>query len=92
MYMCVYIFLLDYAQLKPDVFAKYIPNIRPPTSISELDEYGAEDRKMQLELLHNPEFSWSVKFFISFFFFYYIFPNFAFSKHHHHNFDSLFPC
>ncbi|GAB1604028.1 CDK2-associated and cullin domain-containing protein 1-like [Argonauta hians] len=49
----------DYAQLKPDVFAKYIPNIRPPTSISELDEYGAEDRKMQQELLHNPEFSCS---------------------------------
>ncbi|XP_029645220.1 CDK2-associated and cullin domain-containing protein 1 [Octopus sinensis] len=49
----------EYAQLKPDVFAKYIPNIRPPTSISELDEYGAEDRKMQLELLHNPEFSCS---------------------------------
>lgn len=49
----------DYAQMKPDVFARYIPNIRPPTSIMGLEDYKAEARQMQQELLHNPEFNCS---------------------------------
>lgn len=49
----------EYAQMNPEVFARYIPNIRPPTSMMGLEEYKAEARQMQREMLHNPEFNCS---------------------------------
>ncbi|XP_052773256.1 CDK2-associated and cullin domain-containing protein 1-like [Mya arenaria] len=46
----------DYANLKPSVFSKYIPNILPPTSVTDLDRYIEEARLMQEQIQSLPEF------------------------------------
>lgn len=43
----------DWIQLAPSLFAKFIPNILPPSLESELHEYAAQDQKLQRELLLN---------------------------------------
>lgn len=46
----------EYAQLRPQLFARYIPNILPPCSINELNQYKQEVQQMQRDLLTHPEF------------------------------------
>lgn len=46
----------DYAQLRPQLFAKYIPNVLPPCSLSELDHYVQEVQQLQRDLLTHPDF------------------------------------
>lgn len=46
----------DYARLRPQLFSKYIPNILPPTSVSDLDKYAEETKQLQQELHCMPEF------------------------------------
>ncbi|XP_072026548.1 CDK2-associated and cullin domain-containing protein 1-like [Amphiura filiformis] len=41
----------DYAQLNPPLFAKYIPNVLPPTRLEDLPLYIAETQRLQEELL-----------------------------------------
>ncbi|WAR20869.1 CACL1-like protein [Mya arenaria] len=40
----------------PSVFSKYIPNILPPTSVTDLDRYIEEARLMQEQIQSLPEF------------------------------------
>lgn len=47
----------DFAQLQPQLFAKYIPNVLPPTTESDLDKYIEETRRMQEELLKQQGFT-----------------------------------
>lgn len=46
----------DYAKLKPELFSKYIPNVLPPTCVTNLDQYVQETKKMQEELHSLPGF------------------------------------
>jgi len=50
--MCV----ADFAKLRPHLFAKYIPNILPPCSETELTNYIEEARQMQRDLRTHPDF------------------------------------
>jgi len=52
----VYMYVLDYSQLRPQLFAKYIPNVLPPCSVSELDHYVQEVQQLQRDLLTHPDF------------------------------------
>ena len=47
----------EFAQLRPHLFARYIPNILPPTSESDLDKYIEETRQMQRDLMTHPLFT-----------------------------------
>lgn len=46
----------EYAQLRPQLFARYIPNVLPPCSLEELDKYVQEAQQMQRDLLTHPDF------------------------------------
>uniref|UniRef100_A0A663MVX6 CDK2-associated and cullin domain-containing protein 1 n=1 Tax=Athene cunicularia TaxID=194338 RepID=A0A663MVX6_ATHCN len=43
----------EWVQMAPALFSKFIPNILPPAVESELQEYAAQDQKLQRELMQN---------------------------------------
>ncbi|XP_053306117.1 CDK2-associated and cullin domain-containing protein 1 isoform X2 [Spea bombifrons] len=43
----------EWVQLAPTLFSKFIPNILPPAVESELQQYAAQDQKLQQELADN---------------------------------------
>uniref|UniRef100_A0A8C5QAJ5 CDK2 associated cullin domain 1 n=1 Tax=Leptobrachium leishanense TaxID=445787 RepID=A0A8C5QAJ5_9ANUR len=43
----------EWVQLAPTLFSKFIPNILPPAMESELQDYAAQDIKLQQELMQN---------------------------------------
>ncbi|XP_064370357.1 CDK2-associated and cullin domain-containing protein 1 isoform X1 [Dromaius novaehollandiae] len=45
--------LMQWVQLAPALFSKFIPNILPPAVESELQEYAAQDQKLQRDLMQN---------------------------------------
>ncbi|XP_075830682.1 CDK2-associated and cullin domain-containing protein 1 isoform X3 [Microtus pennsylvanicus] len=45
--------LMQWVQMAPTLFSKFIPNILPPAVESELSEYAAQDQKLQRELIQN---------------------------------------
>nr|XP_054766284.1 CDK2-associated and cullin domain-containing protein 1-like [Lytechinus pictus] len=53
----LYSFSQDYAQLKPALFAKYIPNILPPTRLEDIPVYIQETQRLQQELIGCKEFN-----------------------------------
>ena len=58
---CIFNFFLilpDFAQLRPLLFAKYLPNILPPCREEDLDKYIEEAKQMSRDLRTNPEFIW----------------------------------
>lgn len=40
----------EYATLKPELFSRFIPNVLPHTSVTELDRYIEETQNMQIEM------------------------------------------
>lgn len=46
-------FLTEWVQMAPALFSKFIPNILPPAVESELEEYAAQDQKLQQELIQE---------------------------------------
>ncbi len=48
----------EFAQLRPHLFARYIPNILPPCREEDLEKYIEETRQMQRDLRTHPEFIW----------------------------------
>ena len=40
----------EYATLKPELFSRFIPNVLPHTSVTELDKYIEETQNMQIEM------------------------------------------
>ncbi|XP_052228892.1 CDK2-associated and cullin domain-containing protein 1-like isoform X2 [Dreissena polymorpha] len=46
----------DYANIKPHVFSVYIPNIYPPTSAGQLEEYMRETQLIQQQIKSRPDF------------------------------------
>lgn len=46
----------DYAKLRPNLFARYIPNVLEPCRIEDLDKYIAETKQLQRDLNNHPEF------------------------------------
>lgn len=49
----VFSVLTEWVQMAPALFSKFIPNILPPAVESELQEYAAQDQKLQRELIQN---------------------------------------
>ncbi|KAK7482053.1 hypothetical protein BaRGS_00026745 [Batillaria attramentaria] len=47
----------EYASVKADLFARFIPNVLPPTNLASLDQYIEETRQMQQQLVGLPEFN-----------------------------------
>ncbi|XP_061491847.1 CDK2-associated and cullin domain-containing protein 1 isoform X2 [Rhineura floridana] len=45
--------LMQWVQMAPALFSKFIPNILPPAIESELEEYAAQDQKLQQELIQE---------------------------------------
>ncbi|XP_042314648.1 CDK2-associated and cullin domain-containing protein 1 isoform X3 [Sceloporus undulatus] len=45
--------LMQWVQMAPALFSKFIPNILPPAVESELEEYAAQDQKLQQELIQE---------------------------------------
>lgn len=45
--------LMQWVQLAPALFSKFIPNILPPALESELPDYAAQDQKLQRDLVQN---------------------------------------
>ncbi|XP_071987287.1 CDK2-associated and cullin domain-containing protein 1 [Engystomops pustulosus] len=43
----------EWVQLAPTLFSKFIPNILPPAMESELQDYAAQDQKLQQDLMQN---------------------------------------
>uniref|UniRef100_A0A8C5UG21 CDK2-associated and cullin domain-containing protein 1 n=1 Tax=Malurus cyaneus samueli TaxID=2593467 RepID=A0A8C5UG21_9PASS len=43
----------EWVQMAPALFSKFIPNILPPAVESELQEYAAQDQKLQRDLIQN---------------------------------------
>ncbi|XP_071419438.1 CDK2-associated and cullin domain-containing protein 1 isoform X2 [Pithys albifrons albifrons] len=43
----------EWVQMAPALFSKFIPNVLPPAMESELQEYAAQDQKLQRELIQN---------------------------------------
>ncbi|XP_068955161.1 CDK2-associated and cullin domain-containing protein 1 isoform X1 [Petaurus breviceps papuanus] len=43
----------EWVQMAPALFSKFIPNILPPAVESELQQYAAQDQKLQRDLLQN---------------------------------------
>ncbi|XP_075698793.1 CDK2-associated and cullin domain-containing protein 1 [Rhinoderma darwinii] len=43
----------EWVQLAPVLFSKFIPNILPPAMESELQDYAAQDRELQRDLMQN---------------------------------------
>jgi len=52
----LYILKPEYAEVRPQLFAKYIPNILPACSLGELDRYIQEAQQLQRDLLSHPDF------------------------------------
>lgn len=46
-----------FSELHPCLFARYIPNILPPTKPEDLDKYIEEAQQMQRDLRSHPEFT-----------------------------------
>lgn len=46
-------FPTEWVQMAPALFSKFIPNILPPAVESELEEYAAQDQKLQQELIQE---------------------------------------
>lgn len=46
----------EYADLRPHLFARYIPNVLPPTQADELERYIEETQQMQRDLRTHPLF------------------------------------
>lgn len=46
-------FFTEWVQMAPPLFSKFIPNILPPAVESELEEYAAQDQKLQQELIQE---------------------------------------
>ena len=46
-----------FSDLHPYLFARYIPNILPPTKPEDLDKYIEEAQQMQRDLRSHPEFT-----------------------------------
>lgn len=46
----------EYAKMRPQLFSRYIPNIHPPTHVSELDKYVEETKLLQQEIHSLPGF------------------------------------
>lgn len=44
------LFFSEYATLKPELFSRFIPNVLPHTSVTELDRYIEETQNMQIEM------------------------------------------
>ena len=49
-------FFLEYKNLHPLLFAKFIPNVLQPMSVSDLDMCRAETQQLQRDLLTHPAF------------------------------------
>ncbi|NWU95739.1 CACL1 protein, partial [Upupa epops] len=49
----LYMLRPEWVQMAPALFSKFIPNILPPAVESELQEYAAQDQKLQRELMQN---------------------------------------
>ncbi|KAG9344329.1 hypothetical protein JZ751_010998 [Albula glossodonta] len=43
----------DWVQLAPVLFSNFIPQIHPPVLESQLQDYAAQDQKLQMELVQN---------------------------------------
>lgn len=52
-FVIAFSFLTEWVQMAPALFSKFIPNILPPAVESELQEYAAQDQKLQRELIQN---------------------------------------
>ncbi|KAI1236162.1 hypothetical protein IHE44_0001438 [Lamprotornis superbus] len=50
----------EWVQMAPALFSKFIPNILPPAVESELQEYAAQDQKLQRELIQNGFTRWLI--------------------------------
>uniref|UniRef100_A0A8B9QEK9 CDK2 associated cullin domain 1 n=1 Tax=Apteryx owenii TaxID=8824 RepID=A0A8B9QEK9_APTOW len=50
----------EWVQMAPALFSKFIPNILPPAVESELQEYAAQDQKLQRELMQNGFTRWLI--------------------------------
>lgn len=46
----------EYAKMRPQLFSRYIPNIHPPTHVSELEQYVEETKLLQQEIHSLPGF------------------------------------
>ncbi|XP_033757779.1 CDK2-associated and cullin domain-containing protein 1-like [Pecten maximus] len=46
----------EYAKMKPELFAKFIPSILPQTSVTDLDRYIEEAQQIQRDLKVLPDF------------------------------------
>jgi len=46
----------EYAKLNPALFSKYIPNIFPPTTVTDLDIYVEETKQLQRQIHNLPDF------------------------------------
>ncbi|XP_072177697.1 CDK2-associated and cullin domain-containing protein 1-like [Diadema setosum] len=53
----LYSFSQEYAQLNPGLFAKYIPNILPPTRLEDIPVYIEETQRLQRELTGCQDFN-----------------------------------
>ncbi|KAH0623708.1 hypothetical protein JD844_006777 [Phrynosoma platyrhinos] len=49
----LYMLRPEWVQMAPALFSKFIPNILPPAVESELEEYAAQDQKLQQELIQE---------------------------------------
>ncbi|XP_061491846.1 CDK2-associated and cullin domain-containing protein 1 isoform X1 [Rhineura floridana] len=49
----LYMLRPEWVQMAPALFSKFIPNILPPAIESELEEYAAQDQKLQQELIQE---------------------------------------
>ncbi|XP_066477219.1 CDK2-associated and cullin domain-containing protein 1 [Tiliqua scincoides] len=49
----LYMLRPEWVQMAPPLFSKFIPNILPPAVESELEEYAAQDQKLQQELIQE---------------------------------------
>ncbi|XP_041370458.1 CDK2-associated and cullin domain-containing protein 1-like [Gigantopelta aegis] len=47
----------DYVTLNRDLFARYIPNVLPPTSVTDIETYIEETKQMQRDIHHIPGFN-----------------------------------
>ncbi|XP_062988806.1 CDK2-associated and cullin domain-containing protein 1 isoform X2 [Elgaria multicarinata webbii] len=49
----LYMLRPEWVQMAPALFSKFIPNILPPAVEAELEEYAAQDQKLQQELIQE---------------------------------------
>jgi hypothetical protein len=52
----LYVLKPDYARLRMHIFARYIPNVLPPCTLTDLEHYIHETRQIQRDLLSHPDF------------------------------------